>query len=135
MKWVRFAAVVILACLITSFAEWAISGQWLTQYYMKDPDTWRVGNEQARILHSELIGLVSCIALTWLVGRNGRPSLGAALGIAVAAWFAGPFAQLATDHLWIRMDHHVVVGHAAEWLIRFLLVAVLGSVLLEKKAG
>lgn len=135
MKWLRFAAVVLLACLIASFAEWAISGRWLTTYYMKDPATWRTGAEQARILHSELVGLVSCIALTGLIGRGGRPALGSAIGVALLAWFAGPFPVLATDHLWIHMDHHVVVGHAAEWLIRFLAVAVLSALLLEKKAA
>lgn len=133
MKWLRFAAVVLLACLITSFAEWAISGRWLTDYYMKDPATWRTGGEQARILHSELIGLVSCVALTWLIGRNGRPAMGAAIGTALLAWVAGPLPVLATDHRWIHMDHHVVVGHAAEWLVRFLLVAVLSALVLEKR--
>jgi hypothetical protein len=133
MKWLRFAAVVLLASFITSFAEWAISGMWLTPYYMKNPDTWRTGAEQARILHSELVGLVSCIALTWLIGRNGRPSLGAAIGTALLAWFAGPFPVQATDHLWVRMDFMVAAGQAVEWLIRFLLVAVLSALLLEKK--
>lgn len=134
MKWLRFLAVVILACLITSFAEWAISGMWLTPYYMKDPATWRTGGEQARILHSELVGLVSCIALTWLIGGKGRPAMGAAIGTALLAWIAGPVAVLATDHLWIHMDHHAVLGHAVEWLVRFLAVAVLSALLLEKKA-
>lgn len=135
MKWLRFAAVVLLAAFITSIAEWAVSGVWLTPYYMKNPETWRTGAEQARILHSELVGLISCIALTWLIGRNGRPALGAAVGTALLAWFAGPLPVLATDQLWIRLDHHVVVGQAAEWLIRFLLVAVLSAFLLEKKTS
>jgi hypothetical protein len=135
MKWFRFAAVVLLACLITSVAEWAISGTWLTPYYMHTPEIWKTGDEGARILHSEIIGLVSAIALTWLIGRGGRPAMGGAIGVALAAWFAGPFAVLATDHLWIRMDEMVAFGHAAEWLIRFLLVAVLSALLLEKKAA
>jgi hypothetical protein len=134
MKWLRFLAVVVLACVITSFAEWAISGTWLTPYYMKNPETWRVGAEQARIFHSGLVGLVSCLALTWLVGRHGRPAMGAAIGTVLLAWLAGPFAVLATDHLWVRMDFMVMAGHAAEWLIRFLAVAVLSALLLEKKA-
>lgn len=134
MKWLRFLAVAVLACVIASIAEWAISGMWLTPYYMKDPATWRTGAEGARILHSELVGLVSSLALTWLVGRHGRPAMGAALGAALLAWLAGPFAVLATDHLWVRMDFMVVAGHAAEWLVRFLAVAVLSSLLLEKKA-
>lgn len=84
------------------------------------------------ILHSELVGLVSCLALVWMLGRSGRPALGSAIGLALAAWVAGPVAVLATDQLWIKMDVMVPLGHSVEWLVRFLTTAVLASVLLEK---
>ncbi len=67
------------------------------------------------------------IALCALAGVD---SIAGGLKVAFIAWLAGSFVQVATTHIWMRIDPGVSAAHGLGYLARFLLAGLAAGIAL-----
>ena len=122
---------IVLASLAGSFTDWLFMGVLFHDKYLAHPEIWRDGRTETRkIIISTAIGAVGSAAFAYGLYRAGGTSLTHGLAWAVLVWAAGPLPLLLTNGLWIKIHPNVTAAHAAGWLARFAVTAVIASFLL-----
>jgi membrane protein YqaA with SNARE-associated domain len=131
MSIARLAAIVILASLIASATDWLFMGAMFHDRYMLYPEIWRGGlTEGAKIMQSELIGILSCLGYVAVAGMLRLRTIGSLVGAAVLVWLATAVPMLVQDGIWMKIDPLVLAAHSAGWLVRLLITALLCAWLL-----
>src|SRR5436190_1835755 len=72
------------------------------------------------IFRSSVAGYLMSAAVIYLCGLAAADGLAPALEVAFLAWLAA-FPILVANHLFIKLDWHILVSHALGWLTRMLL--------------
>jgi len=118
--------VILLATLLASFTDWLFMDVLVHRFYQAAPALWRPTGGTARILVSQLIGTLASAAMVVLgIAAPGRPFL-----LAGAAWAAGPLPIGLQNLQWMRLHPAIAASHAAGWLVRLLIAALLAAWLL-----
>ena len=133
MLW-PFLAVVVGGTAIASFTDWLFMGVLFHERYLRFPEVWRgePGTPNTRrIVLSQVISLITCAAFTLLLMHSGMLRLHDAVLAAVLVWAAGPLVIEAHNALWLKFDGLVAASHAAGWLVRLVITAVLAAWLLH----
>lgn len=123
MDWGRFLLVVVVSGVVASVTDYVFMGLLFKQRYQEAPEIWRAGGERDKIIYSELIGLITCAAFTWLLLATHRQTMTIGLKTAVEAWAVGPLPVILTNALWIRLSPYIAVSHSVGWLARLLVTA------------
>ncbi|MEI9930603.1 MAG: hypothetical protein WDM89_08645 [Rhizomicrobium sp.] len=131
MSWIIVIAVFIAGTL-ASFTDWFFMGQLFHERYQRFPETWwpRAGNETMPILYSTALGYITAAAVIWLCVLAGVDGVMSGLKVAFIAWLAGSFVQVATTHIWVRIDPMVSVAHALGYLARFIIAGIAAGIAL-----
>jgi len=131
MDWAWFVLAVIVSGVVASFTDWLFMGMLFHKQYLETPDIWRQGaSERFKIIYSEVIGLITCAAFTWLLLATQRQAMPIGLKTAVEAWAVGPLPVLLTNGLWIRLSPYITASHSVGWLARLLITAAVAAWLL-----
>lgn len=128
MNWTHFLLAVILSGVASSFTDWFFMGVLFHDWYLAAPEIWRgsPGQQQpSRIFISELLGLISCAALAYLLWWTNMLAIKSALTLAILAWLAGPLPVIRSNIAWIRMHPLIGVSHSLGWLVRFVVTALI----------
>ena len=131
MSWIIVAAV-FAAGTLASFTDWFFMGMLFHDRYQVHPETWwpRAGNETMPILYSTALGYITAAAVMWLCALAGVDSVMSGLKVGFIAWLAGSFVQVATTHIWVRIDLKVSLAHALGYLARFLIAGIAAGIAL-----
>ncbi|HEY1606117.1 MAG TPA: DUF1761 domain-containing protein [Allosphingosinicella sp.] len=128
----RLAAVVILASLIASVTDWLFMGAMFHDRYMIHPEIWRGSLDEGwKIVHSELIAILSCLGFALLAGMLRLRTIGAYLAAAFLVWLAVAVPMLVQDGIWMKIDPVVLASHGVGWFVRFAITAFLCAWLLR----
>jgi len=131
MNWTHYLLAVVLSGIASSFTDWFFMGVLFHDRYLAAPEIWRgTGQQQSRILISEVLGLVSCAAFIYLCVLTNMLTAKAALTLAIIAWLAGPLPLIRTNIAWIKMHPLIGVSHSLGWLARFVVSALFTAWLL-----
>ncbi len=120
--------VILLATLFASFTDWLFMDMLVHHFYQAAPEIWRPGTGPVRIVVSQLVGTLATAAIVVLcLVAPSRP-----LVVAGATWAAGPLPMAAQNLLWMRVHPAIAASHAAGWLARLLIAALLSAWLLPR---
>jgi hypothetical protein len=136
MLYLHIVGVIVLASILASSTDWLFFDVLVHRYYQAAPEVWRAGSQGRRIVLSQLIGTLACAAMVmlylsvphWRV--PGRPA-----ALALIVWCAGPLPVVLQQWQWMRIHPAVAAGHAAGWLARLAITALLAAWLLPRFAG
>ncbi len=131
MSWIVVAAV-FAAGTIASFSDWYFMGVLFRDRYQATPETWwpRQQSETMPILYSTAFGYVTAAAVIALCAMAGVDSVWSGIKVGFIAWLAGSFVQVATTHIWVRIDPKVSIAHALGYLARFLIAGIAAGIAL-----
>ncbi len=131
MSWIIVAAVFVAGTL-ASFTDWFFMGMLFHDRYQVYPETWwpRAGNETMPILYSTALGYITAAAVMWLCALAGVDGVMSGLKVGFIAWLAGSFVQVATTHIWVRIDLKVSIAHALGYLARFVIAGIAAGIAL-----
>lgn len=82
-----------------------------------------------RIGGAQILCLLTSVAFVALASTLGTVDLPGTLRLAVMIWLIAPVPLLVTNALFIKIDPLVTASHAAGWLIKLLLIAVVTAIL------
>jgi hypothetical protein len=131
MSWIVVAAV-FAAGTIATFTDWYFMGVLFHDRYQIYPETWwpRKKSEPMPILYSSALGYVTAAAVIALCAMAGVDSVWGGIKVGFIAWLSGSFVQVATTHIWVRIDLRVSIAHALGYLARFLIAGVAAGIAL-----
>jgi hypothetical protein len=132
MSWIVLAAVFI-AGTVATFTDWYFMGVLFHDRYGTYPETWWPrdrSTETKPILYSSALGYVTAAAVIALCAMAGVGDVWGGIKVAVIAWLAGSFVQVATTHIWVRIDPKVSIAHALGYLARFLIAGIAAGIAL-----
>jgi hypothetical protein len=128
MNWGRFGLIVLLASVVTSFSDWLFMGVLFHKKHLASPEIWRSSagaNEPRFIVYSQLMGILSCAAFTYLCVKASTLTIGASLTTATLVWLAGPVVVLAHMVIWTKLHPLIGVSQSLGWLVRFIVTALI----------
>jgi hypothetical protein len=114
---------ILLGTLLASLTDWLFMDVVVQRAYRQTPELWRPGETLPRILLSQIIGISATAATVLLcIWRPGHP-----ICVAITAWCAGAL-PMSLQHLqWLKIAPAVTISHAAGWLVRLLIAALLAN--------
>ena len=113
---------VLTGAVLGSLADWLFAGVLFHGRYQLHPEVWRGGAEGKRIAAAQVLVLITAAAFVLLANKLGQVDLRGNLKLAAMIWLIGPLPLLATNAMFIRIDHLVTASHAAGWLAKLLLI-------------
>jgi hypothetical protein len=131
--WGKFILVVAVASVVTSFTDWLFMGILFHDKYLATPEIWRStggASEPRLIIYSQLIGVISCAAFTFLCLRANLLTIPNSLGAATLTWLAGPVVVLAQMVFWTKLHPLIGISQSLGWLARFVITGLLAVWLL-----
>jgi hypothetical protein len=131
MSWIVLVAV-FAAGTVASFTDWYFFGVLFHDRYFMYPETWwpRERSNTTPIIYSTALGYITAAAVMALCAMAGVDGIWSGIKVAVVAWLSGAFVQVATTHIWIRIDLRVTIAHALGYLARFLIAGVAAGIAL-----
>ena len=123
MNWVRLAAIIVGAGIVSSLTDWFFAGDWIHRRYTY-PEIWRQGEESRAIALTSPLPFVSCGVFAFVAARLGLHSVSSALKLAVAVWVIGPLPLILTNAAFMKLHRVFVASYAVGWLIKLAIVAV-----------
>ena len=128
----RIAAATVIASVVASITDWLFMGMLFHERYLIHPEVWRGAlNESTKIIHSELIGILACLGFVLLCTTLRNRTMGAYLTASLLVWLAAAVPMLVQDGVWMKLDPMVLGAHAAGWLARFAITAIVCGWLLR----
>jgi len=116
---------IALATLLASFTDWLFMDVLVNRYYATAPEIWRPRGGTARIVVSQVIGTVATAAFVVLCLHRVPP-----LHAAVLVWLAGALPVTLQNVQWMKLHPAIGASHAAGWLVRLLIAALLTRLIL-----
>ncbi|HWA03628.1 MAG TPA: hypothetical protein VG819_08870 [Rhizomicrobium sp.] len=131
MSWIIVAGV-LAAGIAANFTDWYFMGVLHHDRYRTHPDTWwpRERSDTRPIVYSSALSFITAAAVVALCAMAGVDGIWSGIKVAFIAWLAGPFVQVVTTQIWVRMDWHVSVAHALGYLARFLIAGIAAGIVL-----
>ncbi|MFZ0743146.1 MAG: hypothetical protein WAM85_02015 [Terracidiphilus sp.] len=123
MNWMRLAAIIIGAGVVSSLTDWFFAGDWIHRRFTY-PEVWRKGSESRAIALTSPLPFLTCGVLAILAARLGIRSAEAALKLAVAVWVIGPLPLILTNAAFIKLHRVFVVSYATGWLVKLIIAAL-----------
>ena len=123
MNWVRLAAVIVGAGIVSSLTDWFFAGDWIHRRYTY-PEIWRQGEENRAIALTSPLPFVTCGVFAFVAARLGLHAVSSALKLAVAVWVIGPLPLILTNAAFMKLHRVFVASYAGGWLIKLTIVAV-----------
>jgi hypothetical protein len=132
MNWINFVVTVGGASILASFTDWLFMGVLFHGRYLATPELWRgrPGGEAGTILISQVVAVLSCVAVALLCVGADALSVPGSLLMALLVWLAGPAVVLIQMAIWTRLHPLVALSHALGWLVRFAITGMLAAWLL-----
>ncbi len=131
MIWLHVLMVAAGSSVIASFTDWLFMGVLFHDRYMAHPEIWRgASNDTRKIALSQGIGVISSLAFAVLLAHLGHRPLVYGLGLSLVVWLAGAVPIIAQNVVWMKLHPLIGVSHAAGWLVRFMITALLAAFLL-----
>jgi hypothetical protein len=118
-------ATIALATLLASFTDWLFMDVLVHRFYAASPALWRPRGGAARIMVSQLIGTAATAALVALCLAGARP-----FAAALLVWCAGALPVTLQNLQWMRLPPAIAASHAAAWLARLLIAALVTRAIL-----
>ena len=118
--------VIALSTLLASFSDWLFMDVLVHRFYAENPAMWRPGEGVRRIAISQVIGTLATAAFVLLCLGGVRALLGALL-----VWLAGPLPMILQNLQWMKLHAAIAASHAAGWLARLLIAALLTHLILR----
>ena len=126
----KIAGVVLAASVIASFTDWVFMGLLFHDRYERYPEVWREGRSEGRkILISQAIGVLACagfVSLCLMLPHH----LTVYLKAAAAVWLAAVVPIMTQNGVWMKLHPLVLGSHAVGWAVRFLITAVVLSLVI-----
>jgi len=131
MSWIVLAAV-FAAGTVSTFTDWFFMGVLFHDRYQRYPETWwpRQKSDTMPIVYSSALGYITAAAVIALCALAGVDGVRSGIEVAFLAWLAGAFVQVATTHIWVRIDPAVSLVHGAGYLARFLIAGIAAGIAL-----
>jgi hypothetical protein len=123
MNWVRLAAIIVGAGIVSSLTDWFFAGDWIHRGYTY-PEVWRQGGESRAIALTSPLPFVTCGVFAFTAARLGLHSASSALKLAVAVWMIGPLPLILTNAAFMKLHRVFVTSYAIGWLTKLVIVAV-----------
>lgn len=122
---VAFPLAVLVAGTMATLTDWIFMGVLFHGHYTDHPEVWRPGviggNNTPAIIASSVLGYGMTAGIIYLCGLAAGDGLLPALGVATLVWLTAALPILVTNHLFIKLDWHVLVAHALGWWARMLI--------------
>jgi hypothetical protein len=132
----RVAAATVIASVLASITDWLFMGMLFHDRYLIYPEVWRGAlNESTRIIHSELVGILACLGFVLLCTTLRTRTTSGYLTASLLVWLAAAVPMLVQDGVWMKLDPMVLAAHAAGWLVRFAITAIVCGWLLRPAQG
>ncbi|MDP9103686.1 MAG: hypothetical protein M3N05_06755 [Pseudomonadota bacterium] len=126
----RVVAAVAASSVIASFTDWLFMGVLFHDRYEIHPEVWREGRSEPRkIILSQVVGVLACIGFVGLCLFLPH-LLRFYIKAAFLVWLAASLPMLIQNGIWMKLHPLVQSSHAAGWLARFLITAVVCSFLI-----
>ncbi|MBV9989966.1 MAG: hypothetical protein JOZ72_01620 [Alphaproteobacteria bacterium] len=131
MSWIVLVAV-FAAGTVSTFTDWYFMGVLFHDRYGRYPETWwpRRDGEPMPILYSCALGYITAACVFALCALAGVDGIASGLKVALIAWLAGAFVQVATTQIWVRIDPAVSLAHGLGYLARFLIAGLAAGIAL-----
>lgn len=123
MNWLRLAAIIVGAGVVSSLTDWFFAGDWLHRRYTY-PEIWRQGAENKAIALTSPLPFLTCGVFAFVAARLGLHSVSGAFKLAVAVWLIGPLPLILTNAAFMKLHRFFVVSYAIGWLVKLGIVAV-----------
>jgi sterol desaturase/sphingolipid hydroxylase (fatty acid hydroxylase superfamily) len=123
MNWMRFAAVVLGAGVVTTFTDWFFAGDWL-HTRLSYPEIWRKGNDLRSVALSMPLPFITSAAFAVLAWKLDVEGLRNCIKLAAAIWAVAPLPLILANAVFIKLPRVFVVSYSAGWLVKLLIVAV-----------
>ena len=127
---VAFLVATAVSGTLASLTDWFFMGVLFHAHYNDHPEVWRPGvaegKDVAAIVGSSVAGYVMSAAVIYLCGLAAGDGLAPALEVAFLIWLAA-MPILVANHLFIKLDWHILVSHGLGWLARMLLAGAAGA--------
>src|SRR4051812_645602 len=107
MSWMRFAAIVIGAGLLSSLTDWFFAGDWIHRRWTY-PEVWRKGAESRAIALTSPLPFFSSAVFTFAAVRLGLNTAPSLVKFAAAIWCIGPLPLILTNAAFIRLHRAFV---------------------------
>lgn len=121
MHWMRLAAIVLGAGLLSSMTDWFFAGDWIHRRWSY-PEAWREGPETRAIVVSSILPFVTCAAFALVAVRLGLHA-GAVFKLALAVWIIGPLPLVLTNAAFLKLHRVFVASYATSWLVKLCIIA------------
>ncbi len=121
MHWMRLAAIVLGAGVLSSLTDWLFAGDWIHRRWTY-PEIWRRGLETRAIVVSSILPFVTCAAFACTAAHLGLHARGD-FKLAFAIWIIGPLPLTLTNAAFIKLHHVFVALFTTGWLVKLLVIA------------
>lgn len=122
---------IVLGAFLSTLIDWVFAGILFHDRYRMYPEIWRqTDGEALRILFAQAFVLMTSIAFMMVAFEVHQTALAAASRLAVLVWLIAPLPILATNAMFIKIDHMVTLSHAVGWLAKLLVIAASVSLFL-----
>lgn len=120
---------VAAAGVVGTLSDWLFMGVLFHGAYNTYPEIWRARAEQkTAILWANALGLVMSAAVIALCALAGIETIGAALGVAVVAWCAGPLPVIVINNMFVKIDPKITLAHCLGYLVRMLIAGLAAGI-------
>ncbi len=122
MNWLRVAAIIVGAGILSSLTDWFFAGDWIHRRFTY-PEIWRKNESRAVALTSPL-PFLTCGAFALLAAWLQIHDIPTALKLAFAVWIIGPLPLILTNAAFIKFHRAFVVSYITGWLVKLILAAL-----------
>jgi hypothetical protein len=122
MNWLRLAAIIVGAGVLSSLTDWFFAGDWIHRRFTY-PEIWRK-NESLAVALTSPLPFLTCGAFTLLAAKLQIHGIAAAFKLAIAIWVIGPLPLILTNAAFIKLHRVFVACYITGWLVKLMLVAL-----------
>lgn len=116
---------------VASLSDWLFMGVLFHDSYMAYPEVWRdAKDERGRILIAQAFSAMTSMGFVLLAAKLQIVRVESAIALAAMIWVTGPLPLLLGNHLFIKLDPKVTLGHAIGWLVKLSLMGCVTGLLL-----
>jgi hypothetical protein len=130
MNWVRLAAIMIGAGVVSSLTDWFFAGDWIHRRFTY-PEVWRQDAEGRAIALTSPLPFLTCGLFAYLSAALGIHSVSGAARLALAVWLIGPLPLILTNAAFMKLHRVFVASYAIGWLTKLMIVAVASGLFLR----
>lgn len=124
MNLVRLIEAVAVAGILSTYADWLLSGDWLQKRF-GEPDVWRKSGGILSVLISTALPFVTCAVFIFLAHKLQIMGLRNSVKLALAIWVIGPLPLIISNTIFLRLHRLHAALYAASWFVKLMIAAVI----------